>query len=378
MTTSTLREAVERHGSAAAAARALGIPRTTFRRRLAAEEHPTLEQTAAAEGFDAAGVTAYWHKSKRISAYVRVDRGRDETGLDRALERVQAALAAPQQGPPPARVNDVLSVLSFPDWHLLMQAHAEETGGEYDLSIAEANFRVGAARLLERAGPGEECLVLGLGDQFHTNSNKNVTEASGHPLQVSGRIWRAFDIAVYAFVYAVRAALRTHRRVVVRILPGNHDEFLATLLERAVGLAFAAESRVTVAASPRYYFAHQFGRAMVAATQGNNIKGGENGRIRAAAILAHHYREMYGTSDVRYLLSGDKHHERTFDVPGWLAIQLRAMTAMDAWAAKSYLSVGEVSLLQIGRSGARLAHLFEPLPALGERRDEPDQLSLAL
>jgi hypothetical protein len=359
-------------GNLMATARVLGMDRSTLRDRLEAARRRGLDRPEvvrehmAKVGGNPAQASHGWivtptDDGGRVSTFWRAPPVGPDALAASFLAALEGAVSPAPPVPPPAETDaDLCAMLALPDWHMLMQSWGRETGEDYDIKIAERNLREGAARLFRRAAPAQTCIILGLGDQFHANTDDARVGRGKHEGQVDGRLLKGFDVALWAFIYTIRAALAQFLVVKVRILPGNHDDWLAGALAVALSVAFHDEPRVSVDTDPGYTWRLRFGKVLLAATHGDNIRDARD----TCMMMAHKYRDDFGATDFHFLFSGDKHHERTRDFAGWHWSQLRPLTPADAYSARAFLTPSEMSLRTFHARRGRQDVLFEHLPLL--------------
>lgn len=82
----------------------------------------------------------------------------------------------------------------------------------------------------------------------------------------TGAIPKIVEVAGRLHVRTVDAQLREHKRVIVRILPGNHDEHSAVALAYFLLAWYRNEPRVTVDVDPSLFFWHRFRKVFLRAT----------------------------------------------------------------------------------------------------------------
>jgi hypothetical protein len=135
---------------------------------------------------------------------------------------------------------------------------------------------------------------------------------------------------------------------------------MAAILAEALAAFFHAEPRVAVDLDQSYWWGLAFGRVFLVGTHGDNIRS----RAAAASLASFKYRREMANADHCFLFTGHLHHEKTADTPGWLHVQLRAMTAADAHAAMSFLTPREVTCWTFDRERGRQDVLHELLPLM--------------
>ncbi len=332
-------DAVAKYGSNQKAARALGVSRRTVDKaiglvKLAAASKgysPSHDMTRTVpDGFNVRGVSTYYNaEGKAAGQWVKSSADADRR--DEILREFAAALADDVKGlapitTPPARGNDdLMCVYPMGDPHFGMYAWWQDAGADFDLDIAERLTCGAIDRLVSSAPAASTALLLNLGDMFHADNQKNMSQ-SGHQLDVDGRWAKVQQIGLRAMIYAIRRLLEKHSRVIFRINRGNHDGHSSYALALMVSCYFHDEPRVEVDLSPAVTWYHQFGRVLIGSTHGDTIKGPD-----MLGIMAADKAEAWGTSEHRYWYVGHVHHQDTKEYRGGVVEYFRTLAARDAW-----------------------------------------------
>jgi hypothetical protein len=235
-----------------------------------------------------------------------------------------------------AAQSALLTLIPCNDWHVGCYIWGDEASENWDLGIAEA--RIGAAidDLVARTPPSETAVVLGGGDLLHSDNNLNRTAASGNPLDVDGRYPRVLMTACRLCVRTVDQALDRHGNVIVRILPGNHDEHASVAIAYFLLAWYRNEPRVEVDADPSLFWWFRHGLTFLGATHGHTVKMKD-----MPQIMAHRRAEDWGASKFRYVHGFHLHHSSKLATEGGGVICEihQAPVPMDAWHFGSgYLS----------------------------------------
>lgn len=369
LTDEECKEAVELkklHGTNTAAADALGIARPSFeyRLRVAAQRGFMLGEPPAMPGFRIASVTTDadgktisvqqkpehgapfevppGHLVKGVSALVNQDGEQilkwiktREGQLDplQVCEWLKEAFAN-YQSPvtptlaPAATSDDLLTILLCNDWHIGMFAWGKEVGENWDLKIAERTIGEAVEDTIERSPASDTCVVLGGGDLIHADNSDNKTAKSGNVLQVDGRYPKVVMTAGRLIVRTTDAALRQHRNVIIRILPGNHDEHTAVAIAYFLAAWYRNEPRVTVDVDPSLFWWFRFGLCMFGATHGHTVKIKD-----MPSIMAHRRAEDWGATKFRYVHGFHLHHSAKVATEGngCICEVHQAPIPQDAW-----------------------------------------------
>ncbi|MFM9829609.1 MAG: helix-turn-helix domain-containing protein [Sphingomonas sp.] len=370
-------QALQDHGgNGSAAAESLGLSRSSFRRRVDAARQPAFRGAVGgppippiavpppgfvirrnAGAYDANGnLLRQWvqtktepgeafemlpgHVIKGESAFVDPDgrvlgkwvktrEGAAGAGLVEALQTAFAEYdgAALPVAPPSVTTGDLLTIYPVPDLHFGMYAWGAETGADYDVGIASRIARETVGTLIAKSDASETAVILGLGDLFHMNDQKNATPGSGHRLDVDGRWDRVFDLGARLILDLVVMALAKHATVRLVLLPGNHDEDASVCLRVALALYFSENPRVIVHTEPGLFWYFRFGASLFGATHGHNVKPD-----RMAMAMASDQARDWGETLHRYFFFGHVHHDSMREIGSVRVESFQTPAAKDAWA----------------------------------------------
>jgi hypothetical protein len=282
-------------------------------------------------GHTVKGVSALTDPEGRILAQWTKTRedGRSTQDLIKALQEAFAAYeglgALPEfEGTPESQS---LTLYPLPDLHLGMMSWGAETGENYDLKIAETSIRQGMDRLIAASPSSEIAVVLGLGDLFHQNDQSNRTPRSGHQLDVDGRFPKVLRAGVNLMMHIIGRAAQKHPRVIVRILPGNHDPESSLALSVALSVFYAGNIRITIDDSPSPHWYMRHGKVLLAGTHGHTLKP-----PAMAMLLATDRPSDWGASVYRHMMFGHVHHESAKEIGGVRVESFSSPAAKDAYA----------------------------------------------
>lgn len=229
---------------------------------------------------------------------------------------------------------DLLTLYPLPDLHLGMQSWGKETGEDYDLKIATDLAINSLETLVAQSRPSKHAVLLGLGDYFHADDQKNVTPGSGHQLDVDGRHAKVFAAGAKLATTMVDILARKHHDVEVRFLSGNHDINSAMCLTVALSLFYSNNSRISVNSSPGIAWYRRFGKCLLGAAHGHTVKMDAMPMMMAADRAAD-----WGVTEFKSFFSGHIHHQAAKEIAGVLVESLQSPAARDAWnAANGYRS----------------------------------------
>lgn len=295
--------------------------------------HPVPDQ------FYVKGVSTLYNQEGQVSAQWVKSTVRDQDKFEQFKE-FAAGLAeevkgkAPRTKVPKVDTKDKLTVYPMGDPHIGMYAWHEETGEDFDLKIASSDLRSAMARLVDSSPASEEALVLNLGDFFHSDNQEGVTTRSGHRLDVDTRQGKVMRVGAEAMKCCIGMALEKHKVVRVRNTIGNHDDVTSYALALILEAYYHKEPRVIVDTSPNPFWYYRFGKVLLGATHGHNVKPEV-----LQGIMAHDRPREWGETTFRYWYLGHFHTKRQHEVGSVLIEYFRTLAGKDAWTnEKGYRS----------------------------------------
>ncbi len=336
-------EAVEKHGSQRAAAKALKVDSKTLRSaiqrvqaRAASKGYsPQHDMThTVPDGFKVKGVSTYYdEEGKPRGQWVKssADQDRQDAILRAAYEAMAQDLPKLPAVAFKATTDAKLATLyTLTDSHVGMLAWAKEGGEDWDLSIAEATL-VGCFAQMVNASPSSRVgFVNQLGDFLHYDSAvAPVTPQHGHILDSDGRFSKMVSTAVRILRRVIDLALAKHETVVVLMAEGNHDMASSVWLRVMFRALYENEPRVQVIDSELPYYVHQHGKTMLAFHHGHLKKNDQ-----LPILFAAQFPKVWGETTKRYAHCGHRHHVEEKEHSGITVIQHPTLAARDAYAAR--------------------------------------------
>lgn len=327
------------NGSMQSAANALGIHKGTVQdclmritKRAAKQGHsPEHDLTKVApEPFLVKGYSNYYDKDGKLRGQW-VKTTLDNSQLESIVRDFVITMSEDIKGlapitPPPAIVSeDYLTVIPMGDPHFGMYSWQEDAGDNFDLEIAEQLTCAAIDRLIASSPNSQTVLLLNLGDMFHADNQKNVTN-SGHQLDVDGRWAKVQRVGLKSMIYCIKRLLEKHEKVIFRINRGNHDSHSSHALALMLSCYFDKEPRIEIDLSPSVSWYYAFGKILIGSTHGDTIKGKD-----MLSIMAADKPEEWGKSKYRYWYVGHVHHKDVKEYHGGIVEYFRTLAARDAW-----------------------------------------------
>jgi hypothetical protein len=296
-----------------------------------------LKESSAPEGdplqtdFNAFGTSTLYDADGKVRLQWVKRKQQDEDRMAREM------IAAMSEGLPKAEPTeprsktfrkDTLALYPFGDPHFGLYAWKEESGDDFDLSIAERHLCTAVARLVDTVPACEEALIVNCGDFFHADNMQGTTMRSNNALDTDTRWAKVLRVGVKAIRQCIESALQKHNHVTVINAIGNHDDHSAMFLSVVLSNVYENEPRVTINASPTILHFHEFGANMLVVHHGHTIK-----MDKLPLISAAEQPEMWGRTRHRFGVTGHIHHDSAKDFSGMRIESFRTLAARDAWHA---------------------------------------------
>jgi hypothetical protein len=334
--------AIAEHGSMRAAARALGVNKSSVQKAVKAvkaqaarmghsPEHGMIHTVP--DGFLVKGVSTYHTDTKQwVKSMIDPDRQREI--MRAAFEAMAEHL--PRQKPinGPKLSNEKLANLyTLTDSHVGMLAWEKENlEGSWDLGIAERTLS-GCFEHMVLASPAAKVgIVAQLGDWMHSDGMgliEGKTPTSGHQLDQDGRFPKVVQAAIRILRRVVNIALSKHEKVIVLMAEGNHDLASSVWLRAMFKALYENEPRVEVIDSELPYYVYQHGQTMLAWHHGHLKKNDQ-----LPLLFASQFPKVWGDTTKRYAHTGHRHHEEVKEHSGMKVVQHSTLAARDAYAAR--------------------------------------------
>lgn len=361
-----LREAVQRCGSVSAAARELGIPRSTLRERLEklAGEPPTYA------GFVPRAISTMVPNGFGKPEWVKMERrGMSPADVEAIFKDLDIKPVKATKAPKEKRPG--LSLYGIGDPHIGQLSWHRECGENWNTEMNVRAHLEAFRALLNRAEGGTDALIAVMGDTSHANDNNAQTPRSKHSLDVDSRIGKVGWEVVTMIDTMIREALARHSRVTLCSLGGNHDPEVAQLLNMAFRLRYRDDKRVTILHNSAALIKFTYGQNLFGFLHGHTMKPAD-----APTVMAHDFYEDWGKCRNKYVFAGHFHHSRRGKVrilrddteslnEGCQIEIFPTLTAKDAYAAGSkYRATRAMTRIDFCPERGEVArYLFKPLPA---------------
>jgi predicted phosphodiesterase len=322
----------EKNMSIADIARKLNRDESSIRERLKRAKKKMNMDPAVKEAMSEMGISTVpktvWFKNDKYSIQVYPE-DIGKTTLAETLEDTLSNLPSAMVIPKPKRtIEDLMAVYPLFDLHIGLRAHEEVSGTNVDLDSAKKAIIEAMAEVIDRTPNARRGVIINGGDFTHQTDDSNMTRRSGHILDVSARNAQTVEAALEVICTLIEMALRKHQIVEYYSVPGNHDPQNWETLQFALRERYRKNSRVIINVRWDEFSIIEHGQVALFIHHGDKRKPKDIAMFCAAA-----FKEVWGRTNYRMLLTGHLHHMREDEMPGIIWKQLSAATARDHYAA---------------------------------------------
>ncbi len=322
----------QQHGTYAEVARIKGIAVETIKCRAYRHKKRLSADAPAPDGYKVKGTSTLYNKEGEIVAQwvkTTLDHERQVEMLRSVVEGLKGEFEPELPSAAKPICDDSLaSLYVITDYHLGQLSWAEESGAEWDLTIAE-NMLVDWFKSAIEAAPKAKTAIFGqLGDFLHYDSLLPVTPTSKHVLDASARYPQMVRVAIRAIRRIIATLLEKHETVHIIMAYGNHDLASSVWLREMLSDKYADEPRVTVDNSATPYYAYEHGKTSLFFHHGHNKKLAD-----ISKTFAGQYREVFGRTKYSYAHMGHLHHVHQKEDAMMIVEQHPTLAAKDAHSA---------------------------------------------
>jgi len=336
-------DAVNKYSGYRSAARELGINISNVSRAIQAVKlraasrgySPQHDMTRTVpEPFLVRGISTYYNAEGKPSGQWVKSRINDE----KLAEMVQATLdgmkdeipkAAPCNPPTDYLSDQILNCYVITDYHLGMLSWSEETGADWDVTIAEDLIIKWFQQAISQSPNAKTAVFAQLSDFLHFDGMDAVTPSSKHLLDVDTRFSKLVRSSIRILRTIINMLLQKHQEVHIIMADANHDPVSQIWLREWFAVMYENEPRVTVDTSPNPYNAYEFGKTALFFHHGHKRKP-----ANVSEVFASQFREMFGRTKHAYAHMGHLHHLDVKENSLMIVEQHRTLAAPDAYSAR--------------------------------------------
>lgn len=334
-------EAYFKEGTYRKAAETLGVNNETVRRSVLAAQARAARKGEAPGHFNH-GVAPGYAMGK-----VTIQRGkggnvertweRQSPEQNAVMEAIQAASEAikseiqpsPPVEPPSSTESELLNLYIITDYHLGAKAWGEETGGDWDMEIAEDLLVKWFYASIAVSPKSKTAVLAQLGDFLHFDGVTAVTPTSGHILDADTRFQKVIRVAIRVIRRVVAMLLSKHETVHIIMAEGNHDISSSMWLRELFAALYESEPRVTVDTRPDPYYCVEHGATSLFFHHGHKRKISD-----VETVFVAKFREVFGRTKHSYAHTGHLHHNVSQERNTMQIEQHRTLAAPDSHASR--------------------------------------------
>jgi len=216
------------------------------------------------------------------------------------LDKIKPVVPTPA---PKHTVSDLLAEYNLTDFHLGALAHAEESGDDWNIDIAEDLVRKWLLSAMDSVPNAHTAVLNNMGDYQHFSSMIAETPAHKHPLDAAARPYLIVRAAIRIMRMLIDELLKKHEHVHVKICDANHDPYGQLFLRESLRPLYESEPRVSIDDSPTAYYCYEWGDVSLFYHHGNkkNLK-------QISEVFVGTFRKIYGRTKFSYGRIGHFHH----------------------------------------------------------------------
>ncbi len=283
-------------------------------------------------------------EGETILQWVKTDRDRE-----RQLELMREAVAAmcddiprlPAIKSPKMTNSNLLNLYVVTDYHFGMLSWAEETGEDWDVSIAESLLIKWFEAAIASSPDSETGVLCNLGDFLHQDGMEALTPTGRNLLDADSRFAKIVRIIIRCLRTVIDMLLHKHKKLIIIMAEGNHDLASSVWLREMFAAMYEREGRVTVDTSPDPYYCIEHGQTSLFFHHGHKRKPASVDDVFVAK-----FREVFGRTKFSYAHMGHMHHVWQKETNLMIVEQHRTLAAKDAYASRGgWLSGREASCI---------------------------------
>jgi hypothetical protein len=336
-------DAINEHNGYRSAANALGINISNVSRSVQAVKvkaamhgySPQHDMTRTVpEPFIVRGISTYYNAEGKPSGQwvkSRIDDSKLAEMLHATLDgmRDEIPRVAPCEPPTDDLLDQILNCYVITDYHLGMLSWSEETGADWDVTIAEDLIIKWFQQAIAQSPNAKTAVFAQLSDFLHFDGMDAVTPASKHLLDVDTRFSKLVRSSIRILRTIINMLLQKHQEVHIIMADANHDPVSQIWLREWFSVMYENETRVTVDTSPNPYNAYEFGKTALFFHHGHKRKV-----TNVSEVFASQFREMFGRTKYAYAHMGHLHHLDVKENSLMIVEQHRTLAAPDAYSAR--------------------------------------------
>ena len=276
-----------------------------------------------------------------------------EAFVKRLEDRVSGK--APVIKQPKFKDSDVSLFIPMGDPHFGMYAWAKECGEDYDVEKADKIHTAALQKIISTRDNYDQITIISLGDLLHADNRRQMTEKSGHLLDVDGRYWRVIDILTDCLCNAIEFAATRTKQVRVILLDGNHDPHSSGHVARTLSAYYKKSKHISVDTRVAKHRYERYGNNLIGLVHGDTTKS----LAQLPGLMSCDMGKDWGETRNHYWWTGHIHQQKVFEYPACVVESFNSMTAKDAYAAEyGYRSRRQMTGIEIHKQHGEISRIM--------------------
>lgn len=226
------------------------------------------------------------------------------------------------------RNKDLLNLYTITDYHFGCKSWREQTGADWDLSIAETLLINWFDTAIRQSPNANKAVLCQLGDFLHFDGFEPVTPQHKHILDVDSRFQKVVRTVIRVVRRIIDMLLVKYQKVHILMMEGNHDLASSIWLREWLASAYSDNPRIVVDTSSGVYSCVEHGLTSLFFHHGHRRK-----IDNIDDVFVGKYREVFGRTKYSYAHMGHLHNNEVKETNLMKIERHRTLAAPDAYAA---------------------------------------------
>lgn len=225
--------------------------------------------------------------------------------------------------------DNLCNQYTLTDYHLGMMSWVDETGGNWDMKIAEETLVRFFEVAISQSPKCNKAIFAQIGDFMHWDGLDAVTPANKHILDADTRFTKLVRVTIRVIKRVIKMLLEKYQEVDIIMAEGNHDPASSVWLREMLYDFYIEEPRINIDTNPDPYYCNVWGKVLNCYHHGhkrniNNID----------SVFVSKFKKEYGLADFIYGHLGHLHNEKVKETNLMRLEMHRTLAAKDAYASR--------------------------------------------
>ena len=225
--------------------------------------------------------------------------------------------------------NSLCNQYTLTDYHLGMMAWACETGGNWDMKIAEDTLVRFFEVAIEQSPKCNKAIFAQLGDFMHWDGLDAVTPQNRHVLDADTRFTKLVRVTIRVIRRVLNMLLDKYQEVDVLMAEGNHDPASSVWMRELLSSFYENEPRVNIDTNPDPYYCNVWGKVL------NFYHHGHKRNINNIdSVFVSKFKKEFGKAEFVYGHIGHLHNQNVKETNLMVIEMHRTLASKDAYASR--------------------------------------------